>query len=88
MWESVRIDEFVDGGEDILVTAHIGQRVGSVFLYPWEVVFDLHGQIGGAAFALIACVGGGELDVGIGVLLDVNVHLIFVVGHDGGRVLY
>ena len=34
MGESVRIDEFVDGCEDVLVTRHIGERNGAVLFDP------------------------------------------------------
>lgn len=34
MGEPVRVDEFVDGCEDVLVTRHIGERNGAVLFDP------------------------------------------------------
>ena len=84
MWKTIRIDEFVDCSEDVLVTADIGKRVRSVFLHPWQVVLDLYRQVGGTAFSLVAGVGGGKLHCDV-FFRDVDVHVILVVGHDCGE---
>ena len=43
MGESVRVDEFVDGCEDVLVARHIGERDGAVLFDPVANWLDIMG---------------------------------------------
>lgn len=88
MRQTVGIDEFVDCGQDILMAGDVGEGVWTVFFYPRERIGGGDGEVGGAAFAFAVCVVGGEGDVvgqGFGGWsVNVDVHVVFVVGHDGG----